>query len=332
VSGEKIACVDDFDNCDNIILVEDESAGEKRMGRGKQIGPSGLDFILLGEELEDGFNNGLLEVGAGLNEVGSDRVVESDPGENQNPVLLSIEKQNIVDLNVLSTNEHVLHPCPVPLGDAVLVANPINLSCQSENISSSSGEIHGDFQKLQVLKKQGGRNKLPLGCGPKFLQLVEAVKEVGGGGRSRRGRGGEVGRSRSVPAKKGRSEVIGVPVKVVDVAIPPSVTNGVANTSERNFDLEGLNLEVVLPGHILSHPHDLGSQESEGCSVVPETPLCKGDSEGLLIKEARTIMGIQKKVGFSFPINEVQYVKKLIEEEIKDQEKLKAREQQTDDQ
>jgi hypothetical protein len=43
-------------------------------------------------------------------------------------------------------------------------------------------------------------------------------------------------------------------------------------------------------------------------------------------------MGIQKKVGFSFPINEVQYVKKLIEEEIKDQEKLKAREQQTDDQ
>jgi hypothetical protein len=119
---------------------------------------------------------------------------------------------------------------------------------------------------------------------------------------------------------------------VVDVAIPPSVTNGVANTSERNFDLEGLNLEVVLPGHILSHPHDLGSQESEGCSVVPETPLCKGDSEGLLIKEARTIMGIQKKVGFSFPINEVPFVKKLVDEEIKDQEKLKEREQQTGDQ
>jgi hypothetical protein len=165
------------------------------------------------------------------------------------------------------------------------------------------------------------------------LQLVEAVKEVGGGGRRRKGRGGgESGRSRSVPAKQGRNEVIGVPVNVIEDVTPNSSTNGVLPTTERNFDLEGLNLEVVLPCHLVSPSTEGGSQEGEVCTVVPETQLCKGGPDGRLMKEAKTIMGIQKKVGFSFPINEVQYVKKLIEEEIKDQEKLKAREQQTDDQ
>jgi hypothetical protein len=272
-------------------------------------------------------------VGVGLNEVGPGWVALADFNENPNPVVVLTEKQSEVATIQLSLNEQIAHPCPGPLEVAATVPNQLESSSLSENLSSAPREVEGDFSKHQVSKKQGTRDKLPLGCGPKFLQLVEAVKEVGGGGRRRRFRGGgEVGRSRSVPAKQGRSEVIEVPVNVVDGPITPCCINGDVTTAERNFDLEGLNLEVVLPGHLVSHSHDLGSQEGEDCSVVPETQLSKGDSEGQLMKEAKTIMGIQKKVGFSFPINEVPFVKKLVEEEIKDQEKLKEREQQSDDQ
>jgi hypothetical protein len=149
---------------------------------------------------------------------------------------LLTDKQNHVGMNRLSMDEQIVHPCPAPLGVDVLVSNQLISSSLSENISSSTWEVQGVFPKHQVLKKQGSRSKLPLGCGPKFLQLVEAVKEVGGSGRRRRGRdGGEVGRSHSVPAKQGRSEVIGVPVNVVDDVIPPSCINGEVTTSERNF-------------------------------------------------------------------------------------------------
>jgi hypothetical protein len=55
-----------------------------------------------------------------------------------------------------------------------------------------------------VVKKPGIRNKFPQGCGPKFFQLVEAVKDGGVGGRRRRARGGgDAGRSSFVPALQG---------------------------------------------------------------------------------------------------------------------------------
>jgi hypothetical protein len=119
---------------------------------------------------------------------------------------------------------------------------------------------------------------------------------------------------------------------VVDEAIPSSYSNGVELPSERNFDLEGLNLEVVLPGPDASHSYDPGSQESGAVSVVPESPMCSVDPDGQLTKEAKIILGIQKQVGFSFPNNEEDIVNNLVAEEIKDQEKLKEREQLNGDQ
>jgi hypothetical protein len=334
VSGEKLAYEGDVDNCDIIMkLGEDESAGDKRLGRSKQFGPSGLDFILLGEELDGGGNKGVLEVGDGLVEAGPGRVIQELLNDNPNQVEVLSEMQDDVALNQFSVNEKFIHHDPISTEADAAIPNLLESSSLSEKCSSDANEGEGVGSFIQAVKKQGGRGKLPLGCGPKFLQLVEAVKEVGGGGRRRKVRGGgESGRSRSVPAKQGRNEVIGVPVNVIEDVTPNSSTNGVLPTAERNFDLEGLNLEVVLPCHLVSPSTEGGSQEGEVCTVVPETQLCKSGPDGRLMKEAKTIMGIQKKVGFSFPINEVQYVKKLIEEEIKDQEKLKAREQQTDDQ
>jgi hypothetical protein len=94
VSGEKLACVDDSDSCGNTMkLGEDESAGDKRMDRGKQFGPSGLDLILHGEELEGGCNIGVAEVGVGLNEVGPGWVALADFNENPNPVACSVNRE-----------------------------------------------------------------------------------------------------------------------------------------------------------------------------------------------------------------------------------------------
>jgi hypothetical protein len=333
VSGDTVACVGDIDSGENLKVAEEESACDKGVGPVNLAGPSGLDFLLLEEDVEGSRIRGTKEVGI-VN--GPKRILnpvsENNPNPVPNPVIMVSEKQGHVELNQFVLDNQFLLSSPLSKDEGDMTTNKLVFSSLSENTSPSQRVVEGIHPKLQPVKKHGNRIKLPLGSGPKCLQFVEAVKEVGGGGRRRRIKGGgEGGRSRSVPAKQRRSVAIGV-VNVVDESGQTSSSNGIESTVERNFDLEGLNLEVVLPGPVVANSFDPVSQDSGAVSVVPESPLCSVDNNGQLIKEAKIILGIEKQVGFSFPINEEVIINNLVEEEIKDQDKMKVKEQLNCDQ
>jgi hypothetical protein len=172
-----------------------------------------------------------------------------------------------------------------------------------------------------TVKKLGSRNKFPFGCGPKFLQLVEAVKEGGGGGRRRRARGGgEVGRSSSVPVLQGGRYRTAVGI------LTPSVTP-IEPAPLISSQIEGLNLEVVLPAMCnptMAGPQSLGS---EVLSTVPESPLGSTSRNGQMIREASSILSIQKQVGFSFTMDDDTVINNLVAEEVNDRSAKREREQ-----
>ncbi|WJX71897.1 hypothetical protein P8452_55837 [Trifolium repens] len=143
------------------------------------------------------------------------------------------------------------------------VLSPINIEDSEDSISNNSLENHTDAfsaDEIQrsnqietqatssnppILKKQGIQNKLPHGCGPKFLKLAEAVKDGGGGGRRQRQQGAvEVGWSRSVPTFDRGRPAKGVIVQAESDLTPNNC--GGDDSGRTMFHLEGLILELVL--------------------------------------------------------------------------------------
>jgi hypothetical protein len=91
--------------------------------------------------------------------------------------------------------------------------------------------------------------------------------------------------------------------------------------------IEGLNLEVVLPGLCNPNNVDSLSQGSEEVSVVPESQLGSDVGNGQLVREANIILAIQKQVGFSFSMTEGTVIHNLVTEQIKDRAIVREREQ-----
>jgi hypothetical protein len=212
-------------------------------------------------------------------------------------------------------------PPVIPLSHAIPLVGAKHRIVLS-NLSESQSQIGEDSStNVPMAKKVGSRNKFRHGCGPKFLQLVEAVKDGGAGGRRRRVRGGGVvGRASSVPALQG-----GRGFSAVGVSSPANTTIEVVPLI--SSQIEGLNLEVVLPS--LCNPNNVGSlsQGSEEVSVVPKSQLGPDVGNGQLVREATTILAIQKQVGFSFTMDEGTVIHKLVTEEIKDYAIAREREQ-----
>jgi hypothetical protein len=171
-------------------------------GGGCVIGPSGLEMLIQNEEEEGGVEHVLLEEDLGPVPSGPVQCDEgvTEGGCSQGDGSGSIQAQPI------SCN----FPCDIEVPSQELRILPVT---ENENIirysnlseAQSLNQIgDGNIPQAPAAKKLGNRSKFPFGCGPKFLQLVEAVKDGGGGGRRRRARGGgEVGRSSSVPVLQG---------------------------------------------------------------------------------------------------------------------------------
>jgi hypothetical protein len=301
--------------------------GEKmKVGCGNGIGPSGLDFLLQNEDLEGDDFCGELGTCGGPTQNRPNRDDGVSGSENPNRVLEIVSNQCHID-NLLSNSIEPEAVLPTVLkGDIAKNQNLVEFSNLSES-SHQSEKIGPSI--LPNLKKQVVRNKFPHGCGPKFLKLVEAVKDGGGGVRRRRTRGSvETRRSRSVPAKQGGRIQNGAVENSETGAILISTTHDEDSIEGRNFNFEGLNLEVVLPGPIISLIPETNGQQIEDLSCVPESPLNSEGMGGQLVREASTILDIQKKVGFTFTSNEDTVIMNLVNEEAKDRLKMKERVQQ----
>jgi hypothetical protein len=96
--------------------------------------------------------------------------------------------------------------------------------------------------------------------------------------------------------------------------------------------IEGLNLEVVLPGPFSPLLAGSISQGSEELSVVPESPLGPVVTNSQLIREATSILSIQKQVGFSFTMDDNTVIDNLVAEEVKDRAVMREREDDIGDQ
>jgi hypothetical protein len=81
-----------------------------------------------------------------------------------------------------------------------------------------------------------------------------------------------------VPAKQGGRIQNGAVENSETGAILISTTHDEDSIEGRNFNFEGLNLEVVLPGPIISLIPKTNGQQIEDLSCVPESPL---NSEGM---------------------------------------------------
>jgi hypothetical protein len=162
---------------------------------------------------------------------------------------------------------------------------------------------------------------------------VEAVKEGGSIGRQRRQRGGEeLGRARSVPAsQRGRLSTSAAAQADVE-AIPILFADGETSTTVTNLHLEGLNLEVVLPGPVAMPSAAMITPEPGDVQEIQETPVSQQGIEGQKRREAENILVIQKQVGFSFTLNDDKVLNVLIEEETKDRAVKRVREQSNGDQ
>jgi hypothetical protein len=89
---------------------------------------------------------------------------------------------------------------------------------------------------------------------------------------------------------------------------------------------------VVLPGPCNSTLAVTDSQGSEALSIVLESPLEPVSSNGQLIREATSILAIQKQVGFSFTLDDATVINNLVVEEVKDRAVMREREDDNGDQ
>jgi hypothetical protein len=72
-------------------------------------------------------------------------------------------------------------------------------------------------------------------------------------------------------------------------------------------------------------------QGSEALSAFPESPMGSEAANGHLIREATSILAIQKQVGFSFTMDDGIVIKNLVVEEVKDRSIMREREQNSGD-
>jgi hypothetical protein len=243
---------------------------EEVEGVSKWVGPSGLNLLI---QQEAGGGGGLI-----LNQDVLGRAEEE-------PTQLGKENPEgdilVVDELIIKKGKEVLLPVHIEASEDSISSNTLDINNEAHS-SHGSEESHNSLHEVDIdvvsnianIKKQVPRVKFPQGCGPKFLKLVEAVKEGGGVGQRRRQRGGEeMGRSRSVPASQ-RGRLPNNVVVQADVETTSTlVVGGESSSAVRNFHWEGLNLEVVLPG-----PVDLPAttmltpviRDSQG---IQETPL-----------------------------------------------------------
>jgi hypothetical protein len=107
---------------------------------------------------------------------------------------------------------------------------------------------------------------------------------------------------------------------------------GESSTVATNLNLEGLNLEVVLPSPVVMPSAAMISPYIGDSQEIQETPLIQQGIEGQKRREAEKILEIQKQVGFSFTLNDDKVLNVLIEEETKDRDVKRVREQSNGDQ
>ncbi|MCI84695.1 hypothetical protein A2U01_0105973, partial [Trifolium medium] len=53
-------------------------------------------------------------------------------------------------------------------------------------------------------------------------------------------------------------------------------------------------------------------------TIVPESPIISEGAGGQIMREAETLLDIQKQVGFNFTLNDDMVRKNLVEEEVRD--------------
>jgi hypothetical protein len=302
------------------------------VGASKVIGPSGLNLLTQQVDSEgEGFRD------LSLNQEVMGRAAE-DPtnfvkvSNNGDPL--------VVDGSNLKKGKEVFLPAHIEISEDSISNNTLENNSEAHS-SHCSDESHNSLHEVALgvtpnnanFKKQVPRVKFPQGCGPKFLKLVEAVKECGSSGRRRRQRGGEeLGRARSVPASQ-RGRLSSSAAAQADVeAIPILFADGETSTTVTNLHLEGLNLEVVLPGPVVMPSAAMISPYIGDSQEIQETPLIQQGIEGQKRREAEKILEIQKQVGFSFTLNDDKVLNVLIEEETKDRAVKRVREQSNGDQ
>ncbi|MCH79405.1 DUF4283 domain protein [Trifolium medium] len=325
------------ESCENYLKTIIKNNKEVEEGVSKDVGPSGLVLLLQNNENEMGLDNVQMEEGlldrSTVKDVNKDvgRLQQSEPNKTYLELSSTVHPSASREIGSSSPSEHSTASSENfpfnPVGAREESHNEMVFSSLSETQSFSQQISQEDQNQAPKLKKHGGRNKLPQGCGPKCLQLVEALKEGRGGGRRRRVRGAvEAGRSRSVPVLQGavRNDLAFGTVE----ALPISDSSIV----ERNIHLEGLNLEVILPGPTSTPNIGLRSSPFDELSQVPESPVGSVGADGYMIREATTILGIQKQVGFSFSMSEANVRKLLVDEEVTDRSNMVGREQNNGDQ
>ncbi|WJX32140.1 hypothetical protein P8452_20505 [Trifolium repens] len=335
---DHLPCVPVLGECEVSSNVAGEDCrGENELGGGIINGPSGLNYLLqeegnMGNEVEVSVEVLVGPNLCGLTQVDGEGLLE-DPVVEVGSGLVEVPFEDVGVGRVESptqVGEEIFHPIqgviePVLCGN--LLQQPLNnIQEENSNLSDSSlpSDVSGEGQQSSILKKGVVRNKLPQGCGPKFLQLVEVANEGGRGGRRRRGRGrggGAIGRSRSVPAMQGGRATR----RSVDSLTPLANSEGVFVV--HSSQLQEVNLEVVLPGPSPCSHNDAQGSDSQQQSFVPETPLGHEGENAQLLNEAKVILGIQKQVGFSFLTNDDTVLANLVKEEVKDRAVRKEREQ-----
>jgi hypothetical protein len=322
VFGGKEACVVEVEVCESGGDVESFEAPVCCGKRGEvDVGPSGLDILIQNDEVEGGVDGVLLEEGVGPVSLG---LTQCEDVANEG-WCIPLGGSGNIQAQLITPQTQLVIGGPQELCVLPVMTNQKTIICS--NLSESQDQFSSDNNPLiHAAKKLGIRSKFPFGCGPKFLQLVEAVKDGGGGGRRRPARGGgEVGRSSSVPALQG-----GRARTVIGVATPPAMA--IDPVPLISSQIEGLNLEVVLPGPCNSTLAVTDSQGSEALSIVLESPLEPVSSNGQLIREATSILAIQKQVGFSFTLDDATVINNLVVEEVKDRAVMREREDDNGDQ
>jgi hypothetical protein len=208
---------------------------------GLLVGPSGLDFLVHNLEVEGYVEGDGLEEGVGLVSSGPAQFAEVDKTVGSDDVggLADLGGPANLHCQLSSTSSQINAEAPL-CGDGAISIVVNKQKTVDSNLSESQSQNGVAIDSnAQVVKKLGNRSKFPQGCGPKFLQLVEAVKDGGVGGRRRRARGGgSVGRSSSVPAvegERGRTSV-GVlsPSEAVNEA-PPLISSQIMREREQNI-------------------------------------------------------------------------------------------------
>jgi hypothetical protein len=286
-----------------LISLNEEAAGDSKS----------LTLGVLGEEV-DGDTGVLFQQVVDPIAIDLDRVETSEPGR-----VLDIFRADL-ELAGPGCPISIGGPCGVFIAESPCGAKTNGQKCVVFSSVSGSVEISLEGQQnasFPYIQKEKGKNKSrqpSLGV-PKCIQLVEAVNNGRKGARKKKGR-------------KGTARA-GVSHESIDsgdrlVSKEASVGNNEVCTGEeeestlvRQQEVGGSGVEALL--------REENSQNSE----VQETGKI---AENLLLKEASTLLGIQKAVGFTFEMEDNEVCDKMIADELRDRAQKVEREQVNGDQ